>query len=427
MAVSDLDELVLRCRDDQARRMFAEAVSSYRAGAYRAAIVTCWLAVYFDFVEKLRELDVAGEKNATEIVAKLAEITKRKDLSAALRFEREILDVAQRKFELISQYERVDLERLFEDRNRCAHPSVLQDDTPYSPSPELVRAHLFNAVELVLSQPPAQGKFALDRILKELSSDYFPVKQLDAEAYLRAGSLRNPRETLLRAVLIELLKRVLPAELGPPRQRNIAALKALCAMHRDPYERLLRDKLSTLCGAIGDEKLPQLTWAMILLPASWGCLDAAQRTRFENWTVNLPAVHIELVDYYLGVRELKPFALQRLRRASRKEIVAADFFAPRIEIVDHMIKLYTDSRSFEEANQMAAALGEHVYDLEEDRVKQIISAAKNEEVLGSFGFPRLIDKIRTTNEAVREHLDDWLRDAELEQFALVDVEDDEEF
>ena len=427
MAVSDLDELVLRCRDDQARRMFAEAVSSYRAGAYRAAIVTCWLAVYFDFVEKLRELDVAGEKNATDIVARLAEITKNKDLSAALRFEREIIDVAQTKFELISQYERVDLDRLFEDRNRCAHPSVLQDDTPYSPSPELVRSHLFNAVELVLSQPPAQGKFALDRILKELSSDYFPNKQVDAEAYLRAGPLRNPRETLLRAVLIELLKQMLPAESGPSRQRNIAALKALCAMHRDPYERLLREKLSALSGAIGDEKLPQLTWAMIVLPASWECLDAAQRARFENWTVNLPSAHLDLVDFYLAVRELKPFALQRLRRATRKEIIGANFFIPRVEIVDHMIKLYVESRSFEEANQMATALGDHVYDLEEDRIKQIVAAAKNEEVLGSFGFPRLIDKIRTSNETVREHLDDWLRDADLGEFALADAQDGDEF
>ena len=35
----DLDELVLKCRSDQARAYIAEAVACYKAGAFRSCIV----------------------------------------------------------------------------------------------------------------------------------------------------------------------------------------------------------------------------------------------------------------------------------------------------------------------------------------------------------------------------------------------------
>ncbi len=60
----DLDELVLRCKDQEARKYIAEAVVCYKNGAYRACIVTTWIAVVYDFVYKLRQLELTGDKNA---------------------------------------------------------------------------------------------------------------------------------------------------------------------------------------------------------------------------------------------------------------------------------------------------------------------------------------------------------------------------
>jgi hypothetical protein len=54
----DLDELILRCRDKASKKLIQEAVSCYRAGAYRSCIVSTWNAVVFDFLHKLRELDL---------------------------------------------------------------------------------------------------------------------------------------------------------------------------------------------------------------------------------------------------------------------------------------------------------------------------------------------------------------------------------
>jgi len=62
----DLDELVLRCRDEHARSYIAEAVACYKAGAFRASIVATWIAVVLDILHKLRELELTGNGAAKE-------------------------------------------------------------------------------------------------------------------------------------------------------------------------------------------------------------------------------------------------------------------------------------------------------------------------------------------------------------------------
>ncbi len=175
--LEDLDELTLRCRDEKAKKYIAEAVSSYRAGAFRSAIVATWIAVCFDVIEKLRELALAGDKQA-EAQVKDIDLTRRTgDLARALKFERELLQISKDIFELISPLEAIDIERLQEDRNRCAHPSLSSDDLAYAPSAELARLHIHSAVTHLLQHPPVQGKYALDRLTSEIDSEYFPTTE----------------------------------------------------------------------------------------------------------------------------------------------------------------------------------------------------------------------------------------------------------
>ena len=54
--LADLDELVLRCRDDRAKAYMSEALAYYKAGANRAAIIATRIAVTFDIIDKRREL-----------------------------------------------------------------------------------------------------------------------------------------------------------------------------------------------------------------------------------------------------------------------------------------------------------------------------------------------------------------------------------
>lgn len=57
--LQDLDELVLECRDERARAYIREAVICCKSGAYRSAIVSTWIALAFDIVDKMHELSLA--------------------------------------------------------------------------------------------------------------------------------------------------------------------------------------------------------------------------------------------------------------------------------------------------------------------------------------------------------------------------------
>jgi hypothetical protein len=176
----DLDELVLLCRNEKARSFIQEAVQCYKAGAFRQAIVATWIAVVYDIIHKFQELELAGDANASKHLGQFEKIRQAGDLKGSLEFERNILTVAQKEFELISDIEHIDLARLQEDRNRCAHPAMNTNDEIYQPSPELARSHLRNAIEHLLQRPPVQGKAALNRLISDIESDYFPANNEDA-------------------------------------------------------------------------------------------------------------------------------------------------------------------------------------------------------------------------------------------------------
>jgi hypothetical protein len=89
--LEDLDELILRCRDVRTREYIREAVSSYRVGAFRSAIVGTWIAVCFDLIGKFRELALAGDKEAEKQVHELDALRRDEDLSRALKFEKSLL------------------------------------------------------------------------------------------------------------------------------------------------------------------------------------------------------------------------------------------------------------------------------------------------------------------------------------------------
>ncbi len=123
----NLDEMVLRCRDEAAKESISEALTCYRAGAFRACIVTTWLAVVFDFVAKLREMAGGGHGEASVILNEFdsicADLTDTR-VGRSQKFEREVLSYAKDKLQLLSPFEYDELERLYKDRHKCAHPSM---------------------------------------------------------------------------------------------------------------------------------------------------------------------------------------------------------------------------------------------------------------------------------------------------------------
>ncbi|WP_202802036.1 hypothetical protein, partial [Bradyrhizobium liaoningense] len=211
MSLGDLDELVLSCRNEEGREYIAEAVACYKAEAYRACIVSTWIAVVYDLLAKVRELALSGDQAAQVIVDDLGKWQpgiSRGDQSAiksSLELERTIANVANDQFGFFEGMQLVDLERLHSDRNRCAHPTYQGTEQPYAPSAELARTHLVHAVRHVLSQAPVQGKAAAEQVIRLVESSFFPIDVEKAKVQLKSAGLDRARDSLVRAIVDKLV------------------------------------------------------------------------------------------------------------------------------------------------------------------------------------------------------------------------------
>src|SRR5690606_27488650 len=102
------------------------------------------------------------------------------------------------RLQFFDQQQSVDLERLREDRHRCAHPSFQRTGDPYRPSAEQARLHIRNAVVHVLASPPVQGKVAVAEVEAMIASDYFPLEVTAALTQLRGSAIATGTESLVR-------------------------------------------------------------------------------------------------------------------------------------------------------------------------------------------------------------------------------------
>lgn len=419
-ALEDLDELTLRCRDEKARQYIAEAVASYRAGAFRSAIVAAWIAVCFDVVEKFRELALAGDKEAERQVQDIDATRRTGDLTRALKFERELLDLAKDKFELISPIEYIDLERLQADRNRCAHPSLTSDDQAYVPSAELARLHIHSAVTHLLQHPPVQGKYALDRLLQEIESDYFPSTAKAAQVAFASGPLRRPRESLVRNLVLVLCKSLLKEKPEWKRRARIsAALLAIQELHPIHYSKAMVERLSAMLRGVTDGELMAAINFLKSVRDSWQYLDADVRQRLQNYVSNLPAADLEALDFLLQYSPLQVQARHRVRVATKKEIRDALFFDLPAEVADKYIDLYLESRSFDDANDWAKHMTIHTSDFTADHVRRLLlNAAKNNQVLESFQLGPLIINLRSRKKLPEDEFEILLEQNGLKEHTL---------
>lgn len=247
-AFIDLDELIVRCRDKSSRKFIQEAVSCYRAGAFRSCIVATWNAVVFDFLHKLRELELFGDQEAAKLLEEFDTFrVSGKQFRELWQFESNIPEIALTKFELISTVEKSDIERLFEDRSRCAHPSMTSLEEPFEATAELARYHLRSAVTHLLERPPVQGRAARERIFQDIKSEYFPVDAELAIKYFQKSPLARARFALVKDIVIGLTKSLLIEDLPEDeRLRQFSALNAISGMYPQNVREILNNQLSEI-------------------------------------------------------------------------------------------------------------------------------------------------------------------------------------
>lgn len=261
-AFIDLDELVALCRDKLAKKFIQEAVACYRAGAYRSCIVATWNAVVFDFLHKMRELELLGDSEATSLLQKFEKLSSEKKVRELWQFEHEIPKWSLEKFELISHPEKPHIERLFEDRSLCAHPSMASLEEPFEATAELARCHLRSAVIYLLQRPPVQGRSARDRIFQDIQSENFPKDPESATRYFQKGLLARARLSLIKDVVLGLTVSLLTEERSEDeRTRQFSALNAISSLYFQQTREILNEKLSDII--LG--KVTDVNWNKVII------------------------------------------------------------------------------------------------------------------------------------------------------------------
>lgn len=207
-SIIDLEELVLKCRNETARMNIQESIKCYYAGAYRSSIISTWLAVFYDVLEKYKELSLLGDDQATKDYDKYQSIFEKNDIQQGLTFERDLVDNIYKKYEFITHSEYVDLLRLREDRNRCAHPRLDLNLEVYMPSAELARSHIRSAVEFLLQYPATAGKQALSIILDSLESSVLKNNKESVLTLISATPIKKLKKSTVNQLLKELTHKI---------------------------------------------------------------------------------------------------------------------------------------------------------------------------------------------------------------------------
>jgi hypothetical protein len=421
--LTDLDELVSECADPRSRKYIREAVQCYKAGAYRASVVACWIALAFDLVDKIREVGASGDLGAQEAIARFDNARKNHDVREALAFEKDLLTLARDNFEFISQLEFLDLSRLADDRNRCAHPSQVSDNEVFEASPELSRLHIVNATRYVLSKPPAQGKAALERLLADLGSRFFPSKRADVRTFLEAGPLAKPRESLLRNYLSVLIKDLIKLPNVDFERRNRAdnALWVLHEMHPALSNHLMPEILASIIRTLQEDSQLMKASGFIGRPGGaklWTYMNAADRLRISTFVQNYPGDEISDLQWLLNDPDLpvRSAASDRIREATSDELLDAMWFEAPSCVIERLLRLYRYQSTFAEANNFAKRLRLILADSNEPEkhLPALLKAASlNNQVRDSKQYPALLREFAEKKQLSKAQIAQALEDAGL--------------
>lgn len=269
--LTSLDNLILKCQTERSKKYIQEAIACYNAAAYKAAIVCTWIAVVYDIYEKIHDLSMNGDGKAKEEFEKIEKLQKElqkgnnQAIGNLLNCEREILDKAHLKFEFIDFYQYDELKRLQEDRHKCAHPTFQRDFTPFNPSAELALIHIRNSVEFLLSQPPLQGKSALQVINNILTSDFLPSENRQIKEALMSTPFAKPSPALIKALVGDLVYDIFENKIY--KNRHFKILSIIADLHPLDTLKEIKRLLPNLYSQVqSKQKFSRFVGLITLLP-----------------------------------------------------------------------------------------------------------------------------------------------------------------
>ncbi|WP_328437709.1 hypothetical protein OHA71_11785 [Streptomyces sp. NBC_00444] len=403
----DLEEQVARVANAEVRPLVTEAYRCYTAGAARAAIVLTWTAVCTDLIDKIATLHQSGEAEAATLTNAVEAAQGKLDRASVVAMqgvESSVLDTAV-SLELIDVSQRLQLERLREDRNLCAHPSLRPLGELFDPPLEYARAHLVVALDAALVHPASQGRKVLAAFAAHILDPGFVGDPLHiAHAFFRQVRPAARRKVVEFAARHAMLEPDLPDHPAVA-STDVADRMAQCVRIFAAEDRVL---VADMVGKFAERwsKLPVEVQRRTLvrlgdLDAFWGGLNEAMRSHLDAMVRDIGERHRGL-EYWqepsldateaaalalVAVAEVRAAlpsletAMAGLTSRRRAEVIAR---RPSPYFGDHVASLLAEAGSFDSGEYMArvAVLPCAVY-LTADQLRSTLDAwAPNSQCWG---------------------------------------------
>lgn len=349
----DLDILLTRIRNGQSRIYFLDAVKAYKAGALRASLTSIWVALVFDLIAKYRELSSLGDRSATKFIQSWDTATDNNNIKTLLELEGKILDHATSNTQVISHLAKKHLNRIKEDRNLCAHPAFSGEAELFEPSSELVRLHLFNAVDLVLSQEPLQGKTIIDQFNVDVQSTGFPIAHEKIVDYVEQRYLRRVRPSNINnfgKVLAKSLLKGMPQDWENQRKKIIYSLVAV----RDRAPEAWPEVSSAIAQVIDNIEPPNRLSAIAFIAAFPDFLEMLQPTTVTTLEGSLTNIVPADFDEYrvlagLKLTQFRIPLLDLIAGFNEKQLMEAIAEQPFSDLWPSAVDCYGNSSSFRQS------------------------------------------------------------------------------
>lgn len=346
----DLEILLTRIRNPQSKRYFLDAVKGYKAGALRASMTSAWVALVYDLIAKYRELSAMGDGAATTFLTSWDNATASNDVKKLLQLEGSILEDATASTQVVNNIARTQLERLREDRHLCAHPAFSAEAELFEPTHELVRLHLFNAVDLVLSQEPRQGKAIFDVYDVDVQSPGFPTAHSRILDYVEQRYLERVRTHNIRnfgSVLAKSLLKGVPPQWDSQWSKIVSSLVAV----RERAPQAWPDVSATIVSLIDSLEpahRPRAIAFIAAFPDFWPLLMEPTRTAMQETVDNAEPAVIDDFRILAGVTlpQFRAPLLAVIADLDAENLSTAIAARPLPDLWPRAIELYRSSGSF---------------------------------------------------------------------------------
>lgn len=398
--LTDIDALALAVRDRESRRLIAEAITAYRGGALRSAIMSTWIAVAFDIIAKARELAAQGEAAPKAFVQELDSAIANRDIKKMQTIETDLLKIANDQLQLFAAHEVDALERMQRDRNLCAHPAFIVEDELYQPSLELVRSHIVHALQHLLVHAPLQGKSAIARFDADVVSPSFPTSCDDIGTYIRAKYLDRAKDVLVT----NLIKALISAPFGDERARFTGRSRLLAMTLREiakaktsVYDAIVPGYIGRKFDAVGDDVLLTICPFLENDTRIWEWLSEPVQLRIKQLlqTVDVETLKAHAAFDAFVVPALSEILLARFDRFDCNTQISIISEHPKRELVGPGIKIYSTAGSFRTAEawgqSIVLSLTPFFY---ADDIRVLLEAVReNGQIWDAAGTPRVLESV----------------------------------